>query len=546
MENKYIYGAVALLVILVILFLIIRKRGSDSSTPTDDKRDTVGPTIEVGNLQATQNPDKSDNTVEKTSSYIIRASEGYAEEGEFDDKELSKNIQLGLTWNNGGGFDDVKVIKVKWEQQVPDPDDDTKTKNEVRMTETINKNTDTIKYFTQYSSGLSHTFTANMQKPGGDGEALPVPDDKKFSAVGINMIHVYYIDKDGNEVRLTGDDVQTYVVTVDDLSATKDLLSAKTYIYKPTTGSVTISATITDNEYYMYSVGISQDIIRHIDPTKSGKIVILPEGENADNDIVRLRVKLDNDVGKYFLKMATGGIISIQPTNDATVFDDTYKFSTVAGKDNDHIRFRQTGEDNNNKFMMVDFGDDKKLKIKNYTTIDDLCTNNSLDFMLSKTVKAMGICGGRNVSGLDFKSGDTFGDTVFKYDENQNSTTKMYFEYVNGDESALLYIELENGKPKKYTINPESKSAYRVYIVPKGTQGVNIDVQNIVDPTKITGEPQIASDVSYRTNFYIEMSDPITTEQKAKKYHLYKKQAASGAAGSELDVYTNLGVFQLR
>ena len=63
METKYIYGAVALLVILVILFLIIRKRGSDSSTPTDDKRDTVGPTIEVGNLQATQNPDKSDNTV---------------------------------------------------------------------------------------------------------------------------------------------------------------------------------------------------------------------------------------------------------------------------------------------------------------------------------------------------------------------------------------------------------------------------------------------------------------------------------------------------
>lgn len=386
MENKYIYGAVALLVILVILFLIMRKKGSDSSTSTDDKRDTVGPTIEVGNLQATQNPDKSDNTTEKTSSYIIRASEGYAEEGDFDDKELSKNIQLSLTWNNGGGFDDVEKIIVKWEQQVPDDDDATKTKNEVRMTETIIKGTDTITYFTQYSSNLSHTFTANMKNPVGDNAALPVDDDKKFSAVGTNMIHVYYIDKDENEVRLTPEDVQTYVVTVDDLSATKDLLSAKTYIYKPTTGGATISATITDNEYYLYSVGIKEDIIKHIDPTKSGKIVILPEGENADNDIVRLRVKLDNDVKKYFLKRATEtGLISIVETGDRTTFDESYKFSTVVGKDNDHIRFRRTGDNHKDKFMMVDFKDaDKKLKIKSYTSIDDLCTNNSLDFILSK------------------------------------------------------------------------------------------------------------------------------------------------------------------
>lgn len=390
MENKYIYGAVALLVILVILFLIMRKKGSDSSTSTDDKRDTVGPTIEVGNLQATQNPDKSDNTTEKTSSYIIRASEGYAEEGDFDDKELSKNIQLSLTWNNGGGFDDVEKIIVKWEQQVPDDDDATKTKNEVRMTETIIKGTDTITYFTQYSSNLSHTFTANMKNPVGANAALPVADDKKFSAVGTNMIHVYYIDKDGNEVRLTPEDVQTYVVTVDDLSATKDLLSAKTYIYKPTTGGATISATITDNEYYLYSVGIKEDIIKHINSEKPGKIVILPEGENADNDIVRLRVKLDNDVKKYFLKRATDtGLISIVETGDTTTFDESYKFSTVAGKDDDtdtdYIRFRRTGDNHKDKFMMVDFKDaDKKLKIKNYTSIDDLCTNNSLDFILSK------------------------------------------------------------------------------------------------------------------------------------------------------------------
>jgi hypothetical protein len=396
METKYIYGAVALLVILVILFLIMRKRGSDSSTPTDDKRDTVGPTIEVGNLQATQNPDKSDNTTEKTSSYMIKQTEGYDSTATtFDDKELSKNIQLGLTWNNGGGFDDVKEIRVKWEQQVTDPNDNTKTINEVRMTEVIKKTTDPIKYFTQYSSDLSHTFTANKKKPVADAAAVDIPDDKKFSAVGTNMIHVYYIDKDNNEVRLTPEDVQTYVVTVDDLSATKDLIQAKTYIYKPTTGSATISATITDNEYYMYSVGINKDMIKHIsNDAKSGKIVILPEGQNATNNVVRLKVKLDNDTtgDKYFLKRATDtGIIQIAK-NNTTTFDETYKFATVKGSgtgdDADkYIRFRRTGSNHTEKFMMVDFGDDdKKLKIKSYTGINDACTNSSLDFILSATV----------------------------------------------------------------------------------------------------------------------------------------------------------------
>ena len=93
MERKYIYGGVALVVIIFILFLIMRKKGTDSSSTGDT---TVGPTIEVNDLQATQNPDKSDNTVEntKTESYMIQTSEGYANKGNFDDKELSKNIKL--------------------------------------------------------------------------------------------------------------------------------------------------------------------------------------------------------------------------------------------------------------------------------------------------------------------------------------------------------------------------------------------------------------------------------------------------------------------
>ena len=532
METKYIYGAVALLVILVILFLVIRKRGSDSSTPTDDKRDTVGPTIEVGNLQATQNPDKSDNTVEKTSSYIIRASEGYAEEGDFDDKELSKNIQLGLTWNNGGGFDNVDEIRVKWEQQVPDPDDATKTKNVVRMTEVIKKNTDTTKYFTQYFSNLSHTFTANMKKPVGDAEALPMDDDKKFSAVGTNMIHVYYLDKDNNEVRLTDDDVQTYVVTVDHLSATKDLLSAKTYTYKPTTGGATISATISDNEYYMYSVGTSQDIIKHIDSTKSGKIVILPEGENADNDIVRLRVNVNGDVDKHFLKIGDGGKIIIEKTNEAA--GDNYKFATVAGKDSDHIRFRQTGEgDNKNKFMMVDFND-KKLKIKNYTTIDDLCTNNSLDFILSKTEVSIASC----VSGVDFKNGDSLGTTNYIHNTNdpKNGPTKLAFSWkVQGVEKGYIYLKLKDGEPE---VNAEGKATFVIENVDDDDDYYS--VYHVPKPEDVTGEWQGTTTVGTRKDFTVKTLNPKQSDYDTK-YYVYRRLSNGGNYKFE-----SLGYFQLQ
>ena len=397
MERKYIYGVVALVVIIFILFLIMRKKGTDSSSSPSDT--TVGPTIEVGDLQATQTPDKSDNTVEntKTESYMIQTSEGYANKGNFDDKELSKNIKLKLTWNNGGGWDEISKIIIKWEQEVTDETDETKTKNVERMRHTIQKGaSENAKYFTQYESGLTHTFQANKKEPVGTAAALDVDATKKFSAVGKNMIHVYYIDKNNEEVRLTGDDVPSYTVTVDMLSATKDLLSAKTFTYKPTTGTEEISASITEHEYYLYNNAINKDMIKHIDNNKKGKVLLLPEGVSAANSTVRLKVNLDVAAStgvtagnKYFLKRGTGGIIEIFDATSVTTFGDEYKFEVVTGSEDKYIRFRQLGDTHKDKFMMVDFGENgnKKLKIKTYTDIDDACTNKSLDFILSEDEK---------------------------------------------------------------------------------------------------------------------------------------------------------------
>jgi len=398
MERKYIYGGVALVVIIFILFLIMRKKGTDSSSSPSDT--TVGPTIEVNDLQATQTPDKSDNTVEntKTESYMIQTSEGYANEGNFDDKELSKNIKLKLTWNNGGGWDEISKIIIKWEQEVTDETDETKTKNVERMRHTIQKAaSENAKYFTQYESGLTHTFQANKDATGND-----VATDKKFSAVGKNMIHVYYVDKDSNEVRLTGDDVPSYTVTVDMLSATKDLLSAKTFTYRPTTGTAEIDATITETEYYLYNNAIKKDMIKLISKDKKeGKVVLLPEGESAANSTVRLKVNLDaaasEDVtagDKHFLKRDNAGLIKIVKVDDNTDFDDPYKFEVVAGSEDKYIRLRQLGNGNKDKFMMVDFNNDKTLKIQTYTQIDDACTAKSLDFLLSASKQDITDCSG--------------------------------------------------------------------------------------------------------------------------------------------------------
>ena len=530
MERKYIYGGVALVVIIFILFLIMRKKGTDSSSSTGDTN--VGPTIEVSELQATQNPDKSDNTVEntKTESYMIQTSEGYdATQGNFDDKELSKNIQLSLMWNNGGGWDEINKIIIKWEQEVTDETDDTKTKNVERMRHVILKSTENAKYFTQYESGLTHTFQANKDATGND-----VPNDKKFSAVGKNMIHVYYVDKDKNEVRLTGDDVPSYTVTVDMLSATKDLLSAKTYTYKPTTGGATISANITEHEYYLYSSAVKKDIINHIsNGTKKGKVLLLPEGVSAANSTVRLKVKLDTGgtSGKtYFLKRGTGGIIEIFDATNVTTFGDEYQFEVVTGSEDKYIRFRQLGDTHKDKFMMIDFAD-KKLKIKSYTVIDDACTNKSLDFLLSTSKVSIPSC----VSGLDFNDGDSLGTTNYIYNKNdpRNDSDKLVFSLKNdnGKEIGWIYLKLKDGEPD---VKSEGKATF--FIKDSDDDDDYIPVSHVPKPEQVTGEWQDTSVVAFRGDFTVSLTDYDT------KYHLYKRLFDDHG----LYKFESLGYFQLQ
>ena len=536
MERKYIYGGVALVVIIFILFLIMRKKGTDSSSSTGDTN--VGPTIEVSELQATQNPDKSDNTVTKTESYVIQSSEGYdATQGTFDDKELSKNIQLSLMWNNGGGWDEINKIIIKWEQEVSDETDDTKTKNVERMRHVISKSaSENATYFTQYASGLTHTFQANKKFDGND-----VPNDKKFSAVGKNMIHVYYVDKDKNEVRLTGDDVPSYTVTVDMLSATKDLLSAKTYTYKPTTGGATISANITEHEYYLYSSAVKKDIINHIDSSKYGTVVLLPEGESANNSTVRLKVNFKNSAGdsvandgkEYFLMRGSDdGKIIIKDVTDVTNFTEQYKFEVVTGKSDDYIRLRRVGNNNKDKFMMIDFADDKKLKIKSYTVIDDACTNKSLDFLLSASkVSTIPSC----VSGLDFNDGDSLGTTNYIYnkDDPKNDSGKLVFSLKNdnGKEIGWIYLKLKDGEPD---VKSGGKATF--FIKDSDDDDDYIPVSHVPKPEQVTGEWQDTSVVAYRGDFTVSLTDYDT------KYHLYKRLFDDHG----LYKFESLGYFQLQ
>ena len=138
---------------------------------------------------------------------------------------------------------------------------------------------------------------------------------------------------------------------------------------------------------------------KHSDNNKKGKVVLLPEGESAANSTVRLKVNLDAAASenvtagdKHFLKRDSAGLIKIEKVNDNTDFDDTYKFEVVAGSDDKYIRLRQLGNGNKDKFMMVDFNNDKTLKIQTYTQIDDACTAKSLDFLLSASEQDITDC----------------------------------------------------------------------------------------------------------------------------------------------------------
>ena len=209
MSGMLIFVLVLIAALIVTLYMVYKK--GDSSPASSPAPAPSGPTIDVQGIERTLNPDKSDNgTSPSTSGYVIREYSNGT--GNFDYNELTKNVVITLKWDNQGGFDSVTGLTAKW-QVNGDGDTDYVT----RMTKTLNK-TNNPDAFKNYSRGNTISFTGNEGLTG----------DGMFSAVGDNIVHLYYTTSTVTEQQLTPDvDSTNYIpwtINIGDLSATLDMV----------------------------------------------------------------------------------------------------------------------------------------------------------------------------------------------------------------------------------------------------------------------------------------------------------------------------------
>ena len=247
MSGMLIFVLVLIAALIVTLYMVYKK--GDSSPASSPAPAPSGPTIDVQGIERTLNPDKSDNgTSPSTSGYVIREYSNGT--GNFDYNELTKNVVITLKWDNQGGFDSVKTLIAEWQVNKGDGDTDYVT----RMTKTLNK-TNNPDAFKNYSRGNTISFTGNKDLTG----------DDMFSAVGDNIVHLYYTTSTVTEKQqLTPDvDLNNYIpwtINIGDLSATLDMVEPKTYNYVPIKSDISLGRNQQNTNYKIYSKLFKNDI----------------------------------------------------------------------------------------------------------------------------------------------------------------------------------------------------------------------------------------------------------------------------------------------
>ena len=291
MSGMLIFVLVLIAALIVTLYMVYKK--GDSSPASSPAPAPSGPTIDVQGIERTLNPDKSDNgTSPSTSGYVIREYSNGT--GNFDYNELTKNVVITLKWDNQGGFDSVKALIAEW-QVKGDGDTDYVT----RMTKTLNK-TNNPDAFKNYSRGNTISFTGNTDLTG----------DDMFSAVGDNIVHLYYTTSTVTEQQLTPNvDSTNYIpwtINIGDLSATLDMVEPKTYNYVPIKSDISLGRGQTHTNYKIYSklfkTDISKLLISNEINTSSDSNGV--RSGNPDGYIRLIPVVVNGDVQKSKIKLA--------------------------------------------------------------------------------------------------------------------------------------------------------------------------------------------------------------------------------------------------
>ena len=426
MSGTLIFILVLVAALIITLYMVYKNGGSSPAPAPAPAPAPSGPSIDVQGIERTLNPDKSDNgSSPSTSGYAIR--EYSTGTDNFDYNKLTENVEITLKWDNQGGFDSVTGLIAEWQIK-----GEGGTEYVTRMTKTLNK-TEYPDAFTNYSRGNTVTFTGNKD----------LADDKRFSAVGENIIHLYYYTTDVTKQQITPDvdaiNYTPWVIGISDLSATLEMVNPKTYTYVPIKSDVSLGGTHTHTNYKIYSKLFKTDISKliisnEIDTTSDSKGV---RSGNPDG-YIRLAPVVDTNgaVQKSKIKLAyvskdetvkkgvsVAGVvpdikIQISPRGDFVDFyddasrndatnnpyigvtgniDDSYIFNVVPVYDTDNttIKYHRFQDSvNNDRFMClrkVRYGDSTfngiggdytvQVCLKNASELS-FCEKESMDFIM--------------------------------------------------------------------------------------------------------------------------------------------------------------------
>jgi len=360
MEIELTLFAILFVIIVIALAFYFTNKKSQTTVPEEDPLSMFGPQIEVTDFSLTLNPDGNKNV------------EGYAVEGNVNYTELSKNVDLTITWKNRNGFQNVNEILIK--RFVGNVE-----KNSVTLKRT---DVDSEKYFQNFTPNpLTYTFS----KP-------------TYNVLGDNKIKIYY-KKETQYIELTPSDLSPVTITAEQLALTKELLSAEVYIYTPTTeNTVTVDPSILRTGYYIYMGNIAKSIQEYIVPPRAhGRIYLVPSTKNTK---VKLKLQDTEEFIKYNSDTKKFSFDTVNST----------EFSVVRGIIDGNIRLK-VGD----LFIAVENDNLIMIDPKNITTA---AVDNSLDIRILTIPEQHVNCSGRWNFGTDnYNSGsrtDTYEVTTQK------------------------------------------------------------------------------------------------------------------------------------
>tara|TARA_X000000368_G_scaffold388957_1_gene350883 strand:+ start:1678 stop:2859 length:1182 start_codon:yes stop_codon:yes gene_type:complete len=369
MSGMLIFVLVLIAALIVTLYMVYKNGGSSPApAPAPAPSSGGGPSIDVQGIERTLNPDKKEG-------YAIR--EYSTGTDAYDLNKLSENVSMTLQWKNKGGFENVEKIIAQWHHNTSSiPMRKEFTKNNE------NNNNTVTKYFTNFTDNTV-TLTA----------------DGNFSAVGTNIIRLYYVlEGTTDEVELTppvGTDFQEWTITIPDLSGTIGMVEPTTYTWTPSKGSMEIEKDLYTKEYQMWPVGAHYNTVSKIKDQYGS------ENTSHNNATVSM-VPVDgaNNKVKFILYESNGvkvlGYVYTDSNNkwlkngwDAGSNSDQTPsiFEIIAGSKPDHYRFKQNIGGEDHFLILVTKGvtshSDHRFRMMKIDDMGDSCTYNSMDIFMA-------------------------------------------------------------------------------------------------------------------------------------------------------------------